>query len=178
MKGVVAVGAHASTALFGTSIAGLFSGLMAVCLLSTVNAMTMIGPRVYYAMASHGAFFPVAARVHPEWKTPWIAVLAQGACCCLMILVSTFAGLVQYIGFSLWLFTLMSVLGMLRLRKRPGWKKLPAANLLFPLVPGIYIAMSAWVLAFSVLQQKAESGYGLLTIALGAALYKFVLRRR
>jgi APA family basic amino acid/polyamine antiporter len=177
MKGVVGVGAHAASALFGPSVAGLFSALMAVSLLSTVNAMTIIGPRVYYAMASHGAFFPVAARVHPQWKTPWIAVLAQGICCCLLILNATFASLVQYIGFSLWLFTLMSVLGLLRLRHRPGWKKLPAANVLFPLIPGIYIVMSAWVLLYMIILRPVESSYGLVTIALGAALYRWGLRR-
>ena len=46
MKGVVAVGAHAATALFGDRGGGLFSAAMAVSLLATVNAMSMIGPRV------------------------------------------------------------------------------------------------------------------------------------
>jgi APA family basic amino acid/polyamine antiporter len=178
MKGVLGVGAHAASALFGPSVAGVFSALMAFCLLSTVNAMTMIGPRVYYAMASRGAFFPIAARVHPVWHTPWIAVLAQGACCCLMILCGTFAGLVQYIGFSLWLFTLMAVVGLLRLRRRPGWKPLPAANFLFPLVPGLYIVISAWVLLFMIGLRPVQSAYGLVTIALGAALHRWVLRGR
>ena len=178
MKGVLGVGAHAASALFGPSVAGVFSALMAFCLLSTVNAMTMIGPRVYYAMASRGAFFPIAARVHPVWHTPWIAVLAQGACCCLMILCGTFAGLVQYIGFSLWLFTLMAVAGLLRLRRRPGWKPLPAANFLFPLVPGLYIVTSAWVLLFMIGLRPVQSAYGLVTIALGATLHRWVLRGR
>ena len=178
MKGVLGVGAHAASALFGPSVAGVFSALMAFCLLSTVNAMTMIGPRVYYAMASRGAFFPIAARVHPVWHTPWIAVLAQGACCCLMILCGTFAGLVQYIGFSLWLFTLMAVVGLLRLRRRPGWKPLPATNFLFPLVPGLYIVTSAWVLLFMIGLRPVQSAYGLVTIALGAALHRWVLRGR
>jgi APA family basic amino acid/polyamine antiporter len=178
MKGVLGVGAHAASALFGPSVAGVFSALMAFCLLSTVNAMTMIGPRVYYAMASRGAFFPIAARVHQVWHTPWIAILAQGACCCLMILCGTFAGLVQYIGFSLWLFTLMAVVGLLRLRRRPGWKPLPATNFLFPLVPGLYIVTSAWVLLFMIGLRPVQSAYGLATIALGAALHRWVLRRR
>jgi basic amino acid/polyamine antiporter, APA family len=80
MAGVVAVGAKAATSLFGESAGGIFSGAMAVSLLATVNAMCLIGPRVYYAMARNGAFFAVAGRLHPRWKSPWIAVLAQGAC--------------------------------------------------------------------------------------------------
>jgi APA family basic amino acid/polyamine antiporter len=70
MNGVVAVGALAAKSLFGDEVGGLFSGAMAVSLLATINAMCMIGPRVYYAMARNGAFFAAAASVHPRWNTP------------------------------------------------------------------------------------------------------------
>jgi len=178
MKGVLKVGAQAAAGLFGPAVAGLFSGAMAFSLLSTVNAMTMIGPRVYYAMASNCAFFSVASRVHPRWNTPWIAVLAQGACTCVLIVTGTFAGLVQYIGFSLMFFTMLTVIGLFRLRRRPGWKPLPAANLAFPLIPAVYIAASGWVLVYTVLLKPGESAYGLGTIACGAAIYYAALRRR
>src|SRR5262249_10618277 len=156
MKGVVRVGALAAQALFGPAIAGAFAGLMAFALLSTVNAMTMIGPRVYYAMAADGAFFRIAGRVHPRWHTPWIAVLAQGICTCLLIVTGTFGSLVQYIGFSLWLFSTLTVLGLFRLRRRPGWKALPAANFAFPLIPAIYVATSVWALVYAVVLQPKE----------------------
>ncbi len=177
MKGVIKVGAQASQALFGPQVAGVFAALMAFSLLSTVNAMTIIGPRVYYAMALNRAFFSAAARVHPRWRTPWIAVLCQGACTCLLILVSTFATLVQYIGFTLMFFTMLAVAGLLRLRKRPGWKPLPAANVAFPLIPAFYVASCVVVLAGMLALRPVESGYGVLTVAAGAILYHAVLRR-
>ncbi len=173
MQGVVRVGAQAAQALFGPAVAGLFSGLMAFSLLSTVNAMTLIGPRVYYAMAADGAFFRVAQRVHPTFRTPWIAILAQGACCCLMIVFGTFRSLVGYVGFTLWLFTMMAVLGLFRLRRRPGWQQMPAVNFLFPLIPAVYVAASAWALVSAVRYQPRESAWGLLTVALGAGLYQW-----
>ncbi len=171
MKEVIAVGAPAARALFGPAVAGTFSGLMAFALLSTINAMTIIGPRVYYAMACRGAFFAAAQRVHPRWNTPWIAVLAQGACCCLLIVTGTFESLIQYIGFSLWMFTALAVVGLLRLRQRPGWNRVPATNFAFPLIPALYIATSAWALIYTVLLRPVESGYGLLTMAAGAAVW-------
>ena len=178
MKGVIAVGALAAKSLFGPAVAGAFSGLMALALLSTVNAMTIIGPRVYYAMAENGAFLPAARRIHPRWNTPWIAILAQAICCCVLILSGTFESLVQYVGFSLWLFTMLAVAGLLRLRRRPGWKTMPAANIAFPLIPGVYILTSAWVLVYMVILRPRESGLGLLTIAAGAILYWSTVRRR
>jgi APA family basic amino acid/polyamine antiporter len=173
MKGVVRVGAQAAQALFGPAVAGAFSGLMAFSLLSTVNAMTIIGPRVYYAMAADGAFFRVAQRVHPRFRTPWFAILAQGLCCCLMIVFGTFRSLVTYVGFTLWLFTMMAVIGLFRLRRRPEWQQMPAVNFLFPMIPAVYVAASGWALVNAVLYQPKESGYGFLTMILGALFYQW-----
>ena len=122
-------------------------------------------------MAGDGAFFRIAQRVHPRFRNPWIAILAQGACCCLMITFGTFRTLVGYVGFTLWLFTMMAVIGLFRLRRRPGWQRLPAVNFLFPLIPLVYVAASGWALINAVLYQPKESGYGLLTMLLGAGLY-------
>ena len=123
LKGVVAVGAEVASALFGSQTARLFSLAMALSLLATVNAMCLVGPRVYYAMAQDRAFFPLAARIHPRWKTPWVAVLMQGACTVLLIVFPTFRGLVIYIGFTLYLFTALAVLGLFKFRRLPGWKR-------------------------------------------------------
>jgi APA family basic amino acid/polyamine antiporter len=177
MKGVVRVGAQAAQGLFGPAVAGVFAGLMAFSLLSSVNAMTMIGPRVYYAMAANRAFFPAAARIHPRWRTPWIAVLAQGACTWLMIIIPTFESLVQYIGFCLMFFTMFAVLGLFRLRRRAGWRPLAAANLAFPLIPGFYVVSCLIVLVCMAFMRPAQSGYGVLTAVAGAVIYRLLLRR-
>ncbi len=58
MKGVIAVGSLAAQNLFGPGVAGVFAALMAICIMSTVNAEVTVGPRVYYAMAQNRAFFP------------------------------------------------------------------------------------------------------------------------
>ena len=178
MKGVVAVGALAATSLFGDRAGGLFSGAMAVSLLATINAMCMIGPRVYYAMARNGAFFAVAARVHPRWNSPWIAVLAQGVCCCLLIVTGTFESLGYYIGFMLFLFTALSVLALFKFRKRPGWKQSRWVNCAYPLIPVTYVSMNAWVFVYFARLRGWEALWSLLTVAGGALSYSLYFRRR
>ncbi|MEN6605744.1 MAG: amino acid permease, partial [Bryobacteraceae bacterium] len=122
MKGVLAVGALAASKLFGPGVAGTFSALMALSLVSTVSAMVTIGPRVYYAMAKNGAFLPVAAKVDPRWHTPVPAILLQGLCALLMTL-TPFPALVVYIGFLLNFFAVMSVSSLFIFRRRPGWQR-------------------------------------------------------
>ncbi|MGE0703323.1 MAG: APC family permease [Vicinamibacterales bacterium] len=178
MKGVVAVGAQAATALFGERAGGLFSAAMAVSLLATINAMCMIGPRVYYAMARNGAFFAAAGRIHPRWHSPYVAVLAQGACCLLLILTGTVQSLANYIGFTLFLFSALAVAALFKFRSRPGWKRSRWVDTAYPLLPSIYIAMNMWVFVYFVQLQGQAAFWSLATIAGGAVIYWFYIRGR
>jgi APA family basic amino acid/polyamine antiporter len=177
MKGVVRVGAASASALFGTRGGGIFSGIMAVGLLSCVSAMVIVGPRVYYAMANDGCFFRGAARVHPRWGTPVQAILYQSAAAALMILTGTFESLIYYIGFALILFAALATAGLVRVRRHPGWKKLAAVSWGYPLVPALFIIASAWMLCYTAVLRPKESALGLLTILLGAGLYFWKFRR-
>ena len=172
LKGVVAVGATAASALFGPEAGRLFSFALALSLLATVNAMCLVGPRVYYAMAGDGAFFSIARRTHPRWKSPWVAVVMQGTCALLLIVLPTFRGLVVYIGFTLYLFSALSVLGLFTLRRRPGWKKFSWLDRSYPLIPLLYVAMSAWVLVFSVKAAPVASSMALATVLSGALAWR------
>ncbi|MCC6860415.1 MAG: amino acid permease [Bryobacterales bacterium] len=177
MKGVLAIGSLSAANLFGPGIAGVYSALMALAIMSTVNAMVTIGPRVYYAMARNGAFFKAAARVEPRWHTPIVAILAQGACSMLMTL-TPFPQLVIYIGFSLTFFTVMSVASVFVFRRRPGWQTLRPVSFAFPLIPAAYIAMGVAMIGYGVVWQPKASLMALATMAVGAAVYHFSLARR
>jgi APA family basic amino acid/polyamine antiporter len=178
LAGVVAVGAKAATSLFGERAGGLFSAAMAVSLLATVNAMSMIGPRVYYAMAHNGAFFAAAGRLHPRWRSPWIAVLAQGICCSALIVTGTFESLAYYIGFTLFLFSALSVLALFKFRARPGWKRSRWVSLGYPLIPLAYVAINIWVFVYFARLRSYEALWTLLTVLGGALAYRVYLRAR
>jgi len=178
MKGVERIGAAAAAALFGGKGGDFFSAVMSVGLLSTVSAMTIVGPRVYYAMAKDGCFFRGAARVHARWGTPIQAILWQALATSLMILTGSFESLLYYIGFALVLFAALAVVGMVRLRQRPGWKRLRAASWGYPLVPAVFVGASAWMLCYTMALRPKESGLGLLTLAAGMLAYQCFFRPR
>jgi basic amino acid/polyamine antiporter, APA family len=175
MKGQVAVGSVAAMHLFGPNMAGLFTALMAVSLTSTVNAMVTIGPRVYYAMAQNGAFVASAAKVHPKWRTPTIAIIAQGICAMFMTL-TPFPDLVIYISFSLTAFTVLSVASLFRFRRRPDWQKVRVVSFAFPLIPAIFILVGIWMIVFGISLQPVVSAAAILTIGTGALVYHFRIR--
>ncbi len=177
MAGKLAVGATAAGALFGPRAAGFFAAAMAASLLATVNAMSMIGPRVYYAMAQNRAFLPAAAKVHPIWHSPWIAVLAQGICCCALIITGTFESLLYYIGFLLNLFSALSVLALIKFRKRAGWNPVRAVSFAFPLVPAVYVGVNVVIFGYFAYLRNWEAAWALATIAAGALIYRFYIAK-
>ncbi|HYL73087.1 MAG TPA: amino acid permease [Bryobacteraceae bacterium] len=177
MKGVVAVGALAATHLFGPAVAGIFSAAMLLSLLATVNAMTTIGPRVYYAMAKNGAFFSAAAKVHPRWHTPVNAIVAQGLCTMLMT-VSPFLDLLFYIGMLLNFSAVMSVASLFIFRRRQGWQKLGVVNFAYPLIPAVFVVIGIWMTILGLKLRPGVSGIAAATVAIGALVYRFRIRAK
>ena len=175
MKNQAAIGSFTASRLFGPAGAGIFAGLMALSLMSTVNAMVTIGPRVYFAMARDGAFPAAAARVHPRFRTPVASILAQGVCTVLMTL-TPFPQLVVYIGMTLNFFAVMGVLSILRFRRRPGWRKLPGVSFAYPAVPLLFSAVGLWMTYQGLMLQPYASGGTIATLVTGALVYHFKRR--
>ncbi|HEY1270192.1 MAG TPA: amino acid permease, partial [Candidatus Binatia bacterium] len=86
MKGALRVSEVATTALFGRETSTWITALITISVLGALNVVTMLGPRIYYAMARDGVFFQSLARVHPRFGTPVSAILLQAAWACLLIL--------------------------------------------------------------------------------------------
>jgi len=175
MKGVLAVGSLAASHLFGHGVAGVFSALMALSLVSTVNAMVTIGPRLYYAMARNGAFVPLAAQVHERWHTPVPAIVCQGICALLMTL-TPFPQLVHYIGFTLNFFATATVCTLFVHRRQPGWQRLRVVDFAWPLVPGVFLVIGgATIVAGMTLAPKVAAA-AVVTILTGAVVYHYKIR--
>jgi APA family basic amino acid/polyamine antiporter len=172
----IAVGAVSAVNLFGTNIGGVFAALMALCIVSTVNAEVTVGPRIYYAMAKNRAFFGAAARIHPRWHTPVVAIVSQGVCAILMT-ATPFPDLVMYIGMSLTLFTVLSVASLFVFRKKqPGWQRLRAVDFAYPLIPASYILVGTGMVVFGLMEHPWASLSAFATVGAGALVYRFGVR--
>ncbi len=175
--GVKEIGALTAQALLGPLGGRVFALLVALCLLSSLGAMTLTGPRVYFAMARDGVFFQALGRVRPASGVPANAVWLQAAIAAVMVLSASFEALLFYMGFTLSLFAGLSVAGLLALRRRlgpPDTFRVP----LYPWVPILFILSNAWIITFSLVGDPWRALPGGLTLAAGAALYLVFRHRR
>jgi APA family basic amino acid/polyamine antiporter len=175
--GGVAVGEVAAERLFGSAAGVLFSVVAVVILLSSLSAMTTAGPRVYFAMARDGAFVPAAARVHPRFRTPAIAIIAQAAWSSLLVLSGTFEQLLTYTGFGVILFSALAVLSLFFVR-RSAKEAAVFRAWGYPWAPGLFclVGFAIVVNTFVDPQGRGVALAGVGVMAAGIPIYWWVKR--
>jgi len=178
MSGVLEVGAKSAVSLFGEHISKYFSGAIAIGLLSVLSAMIMAGPRVYYAMAKDGMFFEIFGKVNSLRRTPAHAILLQAGIAIMMVLTASFGKLLLYIGFTLSLCAMLTVLGMIILRIRQPALVRDYRTVGYPLTPLLFILGNLWIIYFCIRSRPITSLFGLGTIGLGILAYLYFGSRR
>ncbi|HET9916207.1 MAG TPA: amino acid permease [Candidatus Binatia bacterium] len=171
MKGALRMSEVATTALFGYKTSAWITGIITVSILGALNVVTMIGPRIYYAMAKDGVFFERLTYVHPNFGTPTKAILLQALWSCLLILTNTWGTLFTYVSVVITLFSAFTVGSVIVLRfKRPELKR-PYRLWGYPLVPILFVLVHLWIVWGSVTEKPKESLIGLLIVCLGIPAY-------
>lgn len=178
MSGVVAVGEKAALALFGVGFSRAFSWAIALSLLSLVSAMMMTGPRVYLAMAQDGLFFPGISKLQGRRATPGNAIRLQAGLALFMVLTASFENLLIFIGFTLSLFSLLTVAGLMVVKRRDPAPDLPYKTWGYPYTAILFILGNLWIVLFSIINRPAVSLTGLTAILSGAVCYFFFKRRK
>jgi basic amino acid/polyamine antiporter, APA family len=179
MQGAVNIGEVAAHALFGegrTFIAPLLSAFTIVALLGSISAMTIAGPRVYFAMSRDGAFIPSFARVSRRFGTPALAIALQALWSVLLVTTGSFEQLLNYTGFTILLSSGAAVAGLFvvrrhELRENPKlWLKM--------LVPAAFVLACTAIVVNTVWGAPKTALLGCLLIAAGLPVYYWSRRRK
>lgn len=177
MAGKIEIGFLFGKELIGVDAGRIMGGLFSLLLFSTVSSLVITGPRVTQVM---GEDYPgIRWFSHTSaFDTPARAIYIQAGIAIFYLTTSTFEQMITYIGFTLNLMTLLTVLGMMFYRK-----KLPPGNVLvykvrpYPLLPIIFLLINTWIMFYGLVYRPVESFAGIITAALGLLAW-FWLKRR
>jgi basic amino acid/polyamine antiporter, APA family len=159
--------------------AGDIMGLVSIIsIAASISAMTFAGPRVYYAMARDGLFFPSASRVHPRFRTPATSIVAQAVWSGFLVLSGGATALTRYTGFAVVLFAGVAVAALFVLRFREPNAPRPFKALGYPVAPAVFAIASLLIVMNAIYSDPKPSGAGVLVIATGIPLYFIFGRRR
>jgi len=167
------VGTAALQAILGAP--GLYIMAFAI-MISTFgcnNGLILSGARVYYAMACDNLFFKSAGTLHPTYKTPSLALIAQAIWTCVLCLSGTYGQLLNFVIFAAVVFYAVTAIGIFRLRKKRPDLTRPVKAPGYPVLPAVYVALTG-LIAVDLLVQGATRTYaflGLILVLLGVPVY-------
>jgi APA family basic amino acid/polyamine antiporter len=174
--------------LLGANAGNIMGVVSIVSLMASISANTFAGPRVYFAMARDGLFFPAAQRVHPTYRTPTAAIIAQTVWASILVLTGSAQALTSYTGFAVVLFAGVAVVSVFVLRAREPEAPRQFKALGYPWAPAIFAAVSLAIVANALFNDLllpitggsawGPSAAGILIIAAGIPVYYLMEGRR
>lgn len=154
-------------------------GVALVVMLSTfgaVNGSMMTGPRVFFAMADRGLFFPAIARVSPRFHSPSTAIWLAVALGVIYVLFNDFAQLADKFVLGIWPFYTLAVAAVFVLRRRRPDLERPYRVWGYPVVPIVFLVSSVGMVVNALVTRPVDTGITFGIILLGLPVY-WVWRR-
>ena len=168
--GQVEVGFIAANSIFGSTGGVIMALLISILLISTISSMVFVGPRVSQVMGEdYKLLKPLAYKTKNQ--IPINAVWLQYGISAILIITASFSQVMTYAGFTLNIFTLLAVFGVIVHRYRFPKAVRPFKTWGYPVTPLLYAAIIVWTLFFLLQTNTKESLYGLLTVLVGLVIY-------
>lgn len=165
LLGEIAVARLAADQALGARAGVLVNLIIIISLLSSLSAMSIAGPRVYFAMARDGLFPRWLADVDPARKVPLRAIWFQIVIATIFTQVGTLYQILLYSGFVLLFFSTLTVATLFRL---------PTGRVL----PGLFVVANAAIMIAAAWRHPREAAVGILTVLAGLPVYWYYRRRR
>jgi len=169
------------------------AGVM-ISMFGALNSNLMAGPRIYFAMARDRLFPSAIQQIHPRFKTPTNAILAQSAWSVTQIVIAfaltkdpkaAFDDLTDFVVLGGTIFYALVVAAIFVLRVKMPKAERPYRTWGYPITPALYLLTAALVVGSLVLEAFAPDlefykrlkvpAVGLLMV-IGVALYYFFRR--
>ena len=162
--------ADAASAVAGPKAAAAISTLVVISALGAMSGIILAGPRVYYAMARDGLLFAWMGAIHPRFKSPHAAIMAQALWSSVLVLTDSYRALFTRVVYTEWIFFGALALGVLRLRRTAAYA--PAFRAWgFPAAPLLFASVCLVIVLNQIVTDPRESAWGLALVAAGLPVY-------
>jgi basic amino acid/polyamine antiporter, APA family len=157
----------------GPAAVSLMAVTMLVSSLGALHSGIAAAARVPYAMARDGLFFPWLGKLSPRTHVPLRGALVAAVWAGLLTLTGSYDKLTDWAIFSLWLFYGLTAAALLVLRWRMPAAPRPYRVWGYPVVPVVFLAVTAWLLINTLVAAPVQAAAGLAVMALSLPFYAF-----
>ena len=154
-------------------IGGTLIGLgIAASSFGFVNLTILSAPRILQTMAADGLFFARAAVLHPRYRTPVVALLAQAVWAVVLTWSGTYGQLLDYTVFGDWIFFALITATIFVYRRHDPAGRVPYFRAPgYPVVPAAFIVTAGYVVLSSIRSNPHNALLGFCLISLGLPIY-------
>jgi APA family basic amino acid/polyamine antiporter len=171
------VAATAVSSALSPTVAIFVSVLILVSIVGATNGMILTGPRVYYAMAREGLFFPGFGTLSSRFRAPVLAIVIQGLWAACLTLLGTFQELFTYVIFTAWIFYGLAVAAVIVMRVRRPDLPRPFLAPGYPWLPILFVLAAFGITLSAVISSPLHALYGIGLILSGLPFYAIFLAR-
>jgi APA family basic amino acid/polyamine antiporter len=175
-----AVAADAMQRMVGSVGATFIAVSAMLSILGFLNVAIIANSRIPYALAADGVFIKAAARVHPRFGTPHVAIAVLGAWSLVLLFGSggRIGDLLSGVVFADWIFFGLGAASVFVLRRQRPDLVRPYRVPGYPVVPALFVAASAVGVASAFLAAPRTSVFGTLLLLAGVVVFRGLDRRR
>ena len=170
MAGQIEIGYIVADYAFGEVGRQLIAGTLGILLVSTISAMLLAGPRALQVIGQDYRSLRLL-RTENKHGIPQAAIGVQATITLVLVVTATFESVLLFASFVLALNTLLTVVGVWRLRKSEPTLPRPFKVPLYPLPLVIFLTITLWTLVYVAVQEPIEVGFALGLIVLGWLFY-------
>ena len=170
LAGQLDVALIAGKHVFGPLGGRIVGALISLGLISSISAMTWIGPRVTMTM---GEDMPVLRLFSRKSKhgVPVIAIIFQLLISNLLLLTQSFEAVLDFIQFSLAFCSFFTVLGVFKMRITHPDLLRPYRAWGYPLTPVVFLSVTLFVLYYLLVSRPLQSLCGIAIMLTGLLVY-------
>jgi basic amino acid/polyamine antiporter, APA family len=170
-RAALPVASKAATTFLGEYGGKLVAVAFVVSAFGALNGSILSNARVPYAMARDGLFFAKMAQLSERTHVPVSALVVQAVWSSVLAVSGTFDQLTDSLLFASWIFYGLVTSSVFVLRRRMPQAPRPYRTLGYPVVPAIFVLVSAWLVVNTLIEKRVESVTGLVLILAGLPLF-------
>ena len=148
--------------------------LIMISVFGALNGVILSHTRIYFRMAQEKFFFKKVALVHPQHRTPHIALLYTMIWSCILVISGTFEILTDMVIFATFLFYFLLALALVKM-KRAGRIKVKVTG--YPVVQVIIMLFSLTLLINTIVSQPKQTLTGMGLVLTGVPFYYYFKKK-
>ena len=177
-RAALPVASKAASTFLGEYGGKLVAVAFVVSAFGALNGAILSNARVPYAMARDRLFFSKMADLSERARVPVWSLGVQAVWSSVLAVSGTYDQLTDSLLFASWIFYGLVTSSVFVLRRKMPDAPRPYRTLGYPVVPAIFVLVSAWLVVNTLIEKRVESVTGLVLVLAGLPLFFWFRSKR